>query len=110
MSKVIRDMPFPFPGGRFPPELGAVVQRTVVSGELPALIVIHDDENDWLIGDGITDASDPTASIIKHIHHVVEMDPSVEETATLPCGYAAQRASQSAPWVITPWSYPDEDT
>ena len=109
MSEVIRDTPFPFPDDRFPPELGAVVQRTVVSGELPVLIVIHDEENDWVIGDGITDASDPT-SIISHVRHVVELDPTVEETASLPCGYAAYRSSRFAPWVIESWSYPGENS
>ncbi|MFF0579847.1 hypothetical protein [Streptosporangium saharense] len=44
MSEVVRRVPFPS-------ELGAVVQRTVLSGEFPVLVVIHDDDDDWLIGD-----------------------------------------------------------
>ncbi|MFF5206614.1 hypothetical protein [Streptosporangium sp. NPDC000396] len=109
MSEIVRQVPFPFSGGRFPSELGAVVQRTVVDGELPALIVIHDDDGDWLIGDDVTDASDPAASVISHVRHLVDRDPSIEETAGLSCGYAARRSSRSAPWAIEKWSYVDED-
>ncbi|MEV7907893.1 hypothetical protein [Streptomyces anulatus] len=109
MSEIIRRVTFPFSDGKFPSELGAVVQRTVVSGEFPALIVIHDDDGDWLIGDAVTDASDPEASVISHVRHLVERDPSIEETASLPYGYAARRSSPSAPWVIEKWSYADED-
>lgn len=109
MSEVLRHVPFPFPDDTFPPSLGAVVQRTVISGELPALIVIHDDENDWLIGDDVTDASDPDASAICHVAHVVDLDPSVAETASLPCGYAARRTSKEEPWVIEEWYYEEEE-
>ncbi|MFI6458524.1 hypothetical protein ACIBF6_44135 [Streptosporangium amethystogenes] len=109
MSRLVRNMPFPFPGGKFPPELGVVVQRTVSSGELPALVVIHDDENDWLIGDGVTNASDPAALALSHVQHVVDRDPTVADIATMPCGYAARRPSRSAPWVIEEWRYEDED-
>src|SRR5690348_13073791 len=69
---VERDTPFPFQDGRFPASLGAVVQRTVASGERPALVVIHDDENDWIVQDGVTDPTGPGGSIIQHIAHVVE--------------------------------------
>ncbi|WP_143078940.1 hypothetical protein [Nonomuraea pusilla] len=109
MSEALWHVPFPFPDDTFPPSLGAVVQRTVISGELPALIVIHDDENDWLIGDDVTDASDPDASAICHVAHVVDLDPSVAETASLPCGYAARRTSKEEPWVIEEWYYEEEE-
>ncbi|MGW3351620.1 hypothetical protein ACWDA3_50700 [Nonomuraea rubra] len=109
MSEILRHVPFPFPGGEFPLGLGAVVQRTVISGEMPALIVIHDDENDWLIGDDITDASDPDASAICHVAHIIDLDPTVAETASLPCGYAARRASKEAPWVLEEWHYEEDE-
>jgi hypothetical protein len=109
MSQLVRNVPLPFPDGKFPPELGAIVQRTVASGELPALVVIHDDENDWLIGDDVTDASDPAASTLSHVQHVVDRDPTVADTAPMPCGYAARRPSRSAPWVIEKWRYEDEN-
>ncbi|WP_143043723.1 hypothetical protein [Nonomuraea jiangxiensis] len=109
MSEVLLRVPFPFPDGKFPPGLGAVVQRTVISGNLPALIVIHDDENDWLIGDDVTDASDPNASAVCHVAHIVDLDPSVAETASVPCGYAARRASAQEPWAIEAWHYEDDE-
>jgi hypothetical protein len=106
MTTVIPRAPFPFPDGRFPPELGAVVHRRVANGEQPALLVIHDDENDWLIGDG---TSDPDDSVIVHISHVVALDTTVGTTASLPRGHVARRSSVSAPWVIEEWRYPDEE-
>ncbi|MGP3921420.1 hypothetical protein [Nonomuraea sp. 10N515B] len=109
MSEVVRHVPFPFPGGKFPPGLVAVVQRTVIIGGLPALIVIHDDENDWLIGDDITDASDPDASAICHVAHIIDLDPRVAETASVPCGYAARRASKEDAWVLEEWRYEEDE-
>jgi hypothetical protein len=104
---VERDIPFPFPDARFPPSLGAVVQRTVASGERQALVVIHDDENDWIVQDGVTDATGPGASIIHHIAHVVDRDPSVAETATLPLGHVAWRRRLEDSWTIEEWAYED---
>jgi hypothetical protein len=39
----------------------AVVQRTVARGELPALVVVHDAEDYWLVGDGVGDPNLPDA-------------------------------------------------
>ena len=38
---MFQHLPFPFEGGRFPSSLGAVVQRTVLSGEQPAREVVE---------------------------------------------------------------------
>ena len=54
-------MPFPFPDGRFPDSLGAVVQRTVLSGDFPAREVVHTPDGSWLIGDGVNDPNQPGA-------------------------------------------------
>jgi hypothetical protein len=40
-GEVQRVVPWPFEDGRFPSRLGAVVMRTVLSGERPALLVVH---------------------------------------------------------------------
>jgi hypothetical protein len=48
-------VPFPFPDSPFPPQLGAVVQRTVADGVLPALTVIHTADNSWIVLDGVND-------------------------------------------------------
>lgn len=42
------------PVAAFPETPGAVVQRTVLSGDLPARLVVHDSGNDWCVGDGST--------------------------------------------------------
>jgi hypothetical protein len=84
--------------GIFPGDLGAVIRRTVLSGELPAWLVIHDDENDWCVGD---DANDPDVlgtSVIAHMTHVFARDPSVSELASLPPGWAAARTGTGQPW------------
>jgi hypothetical protein len=103
---MIRDVPFPFEGGRFPSDLGAIVQRSVASGDAPALVVIHDDENDWLVSDGV---SDPNGnSVVFHIAHLVNRDPAIAELASLPIGCVASRASADSEWVIEPFEYGDE--
>jgi hypothetical protein len=103
-----RDAQFPFADNKFPPSLGAVVQRTVASGELPALVVIHDDENDWLVSDGVNDPNEPGASIVFHLSHLVERDRSIGETATLPLSHVAWRKRPEDPWTIEKWSYGEE--
>lgn len=88
-------------------ELAGVVQRTVVRGELPARVVVHDDEGDWLIGDGVNDPNEEGACGIFHFTHIVRMDPSLMEVLDIPVGYAAFRESGSSPWEISPWRYED---
>ena len=83
-GEAARHVPWPFPGGSFPGDLGAVVQRTVLNGELPAGLVIHDDENDWCVGDDVNDPKVPGASVIVHMTHVLAGDSSVSELASLP--------------------------
>lgn len=95
--ELIRRAPHPFPEDRFPDNLGAVAQRTVARGEFPALFVIHDFENDWLIGGGDHDIDDAG---IYHIRHVVDHDPTIEETAKLPVGFMASRSSIDEPWTF----------
>jgi hypothetical protein len=105
---MIRNMPFPFPDGRFPPELGAVIQRTVLDGYEPAREVIHDEENNWAVGDGITDPNLSGASVASHMLHVLERNSSVVELSSLPMGYIATREGPGIPWVITPHEYPSD--
>ena len=99
--EMLRHVPFPFPGGVFPANLGAVVQRRVVSGELPAREVIHTDDNSWAVGDLVHDPNAPGEAIATHMSHVVEHNSSVEDLASLPCGYRATRSGPDEPWTIT---------
>ncbi|MFI1965424.1 hypothetical protein ACH429_15145 [Streptomyces pathocidini] len=106
--EVFRTAPFPFPGDRFPEGLGAVVQRTVAEGLLPALTVVHDTEGDWLVGDGANDPNLPDACQVHCLAHLAEADPAIAETATLPPGHAAYREGPGSPWVVRPFAYEEE--
>ena len=100
-----RYVDFPFPADRFPAELGAVVQRTVADGLLPARYVAHTVDNAWMVGDEVNDPNVTGASVAMHIRHVVDRDPSLEQLATLPPGFQARRRSDRDPWVIEPLAW-----
>lgn len=107
--EMFRHLPWPFEGGTFPAQLGAVVQRTVVNGERPALIVAHADDGSWLVGDGIDDPNVPGASVATHMSHVIERNSSVAELADLPPGQMAQRVAPGQPWERTTFSWLGDD-
>lgn len=100
-----RALPFPYAGNVFPPELGAVVQRTVLDGREPARIVIHDADGDWAIGDGVNDPSLPGACLVTHIEHVVAADPTIASLAYMPAGHQAERATPREEWTVTRHRY-----
>lgn len=106
--EVERSVAWPFSGGRFPDNLGAVIQRTVLSGELPARLVVHDSKNDWCVGDGVNDPNTPDACVVAHIGHVLAWNSSVAELATLPPGWEAWRNGPGQPWKRSAHEYPDE--
>jgi hypothetical protein len=91
--EIFQHLPFPFPGGRFPLELGAVVQRTVLDGIEPAREVIH-------TADG--------ACVVTGFRHVVDDDPTVEQLASIEPGHLAWRRSTESPWQVGPHEFPDE--
>lgn len=105
VSEMVRRVPFPFEDGRFPAELGAVVQRTVLSGAEPARVVIHDSEGDWAVGDGVNDPNVPGALLATHIRHVVERNSSVAALASMPPGHIATRVDPGSPWSIEPHAW-----
>ncbi|MFJ6897376.1 hypothetical protein [Streptomyces hokutonensis] len=111
MGSMQPDIAWPFPSGVFPSELLAIVQRTVAEGKFPALMVIHDDEDDWLLCDSIHDPNADDASIVTHMNHVLAQDPSLADLADMPPGHVAERSSAQTPWEIRPWTYAsDEET
>ncbi|WP_346129335.1 hypothetical protein [Lentzea roselyniae] len=89
------------------PEVGAIVQRTVANGEMPALVVVHDDEGDWLIGDGVNDPNVDDACGLFHLGHVIEMDPSLMQVLDLPAAHIATRESAASAWEIAALQYED---
>ena len=106
--EMFEHLPFPFHDERFPPQLGAVVQRTVINGQEPAREVIHTDDNSWLVGDGLNDPNPPGAAIAFHLSHLLEADPTLEELATLPLGCVATRSGLGQPWAIGPHTWASE--
>lgn len=98
--EMFRFLPWPFEGDRFPEQLGAVVARTVLSGEFPAQEVVHAPENDWAVGDGENDPNEPGACVVTHIWHVIERNFSVAHLASLPPGHRAIRDGPGEPWKV----------
>jgi hypothetical protein len=105
---MVRRRPWPFPGDDFPEDLGAVVQRTVLDGQLPALVVAHAEDGDWMVGDGVNDPNEPGATIATHMRHVVDRDATVGALAELPPGSRADRQTAGDPWVVTGFAYEDD--
>jgi hypothetical protein len=101
MSRALR---WPFEGDAFPAALGAVVQRTVLDGVLPALVVGHTLAGDWYVGDGVNDPNEPGAAVATHISHAVERNSSMAELASLPPGFEARRR-----WPGDRWRYEEVD-
>ena len=106
-GEVQRVVPWPFEDGRFPSRLGAVVMRTVLSGERPALLVVHFPDGDWGVADGVGDPNEPEACVISHMRHAVDADASLEELASLAPGMAAERSTTGEPWAVSPLSWPE---
>ena len=101
-------VPFPFEGDVFPERLGAMVARTVLSGRLPALQVVHTPENAWLVLDGVNDPNEPDALTSTHMASVVARDPSIAELATLHVGHVADREAPGMPWLVSPFTWDDD--
>ena len=102
-----RTMSWPFDGDTFPPELGAVVQRTVLDGQLPALVVGHAADGDWYVGDGINDPNVRGACVATHLHHVIDLDGSIGRLAVVPPGYEARRRTAEEPGTLEPFDMPE---
>jgi hypothetical protein len=105
--EVFRHVPFPFPEGKFPAQLGATVQRTVADGELPALTVIHTADNSWIFLDGANDPNLDGACVVDAIAHLVEDDPSLAVTARLDVGHRADRERVGEAWEAFPYEMED---
>lgn len=86
-------------------DIAGVVQHTVIRGDLPALVVVHDDEGDWLVGDGVNDPNEDGACGIYHFGHLVQLDPTVAQVLDLPPGQVATRDGVESPWEISRWEY-----
>jgi hypothetical protein len=80
----------------------------VLAGQEPARVVIHDEDNDWLVGDGANDPNLPGASVVACISHVADADPTVAELAALPVGHIAERDEPVRPWTVSLHEWPED--
>jgi hypothetical protein len=90
--------PFPFAGY---PTLGVYSTRDVMNGDVPILLVVHDDNGDWqfLPGAGV----EVENGVLLHLSHIVEAHPEVHELRDLPRGWAAERDSDGDTWRRYAW-------
>lgn len=80
------------------PHLSVLTTSYVLEDGLPALLVVHDDDGDWQVLDGVHDAEVGTGRWV-HLHHLVEQDPALGDVlATLRPGESARRDAPGAPW------------
>jgi hypothetical protein len=108
-QEMFRELPWPFENDEFPAQLGAVVMRTVLDGELPALQIVHFPDNGWAVADGVNDPNEPGAFLATHIWHAIEQNSSLAGLASLPPGYEANRAAVGEPWIVSEFQYGDDD-
>ncbi|MCB0968261.1 MAG: hypothetical protein KDB37_15625 [Ilumatobacter sp.] len=107
-GEMFQHLPFPFEGRTFPRRLGAVVQRTVLSGEAPAREVVHTPDGSWLVGDGINDPNEPDACVATHIWHAIDRNSSMTELSDLPPGHIATRSGPGDHWTVSPLQWSNE--
>lgn len=100
-NEMFRTLPFPYAGGVFPRELGAVVQRTVLEGDEPAREVTHWSDGSWTVADGINDPNLEGAAVATHIWHAIERNSSITTLADMPPGHIAQRNDPAQAWRIS---------
>jgi hypothetical protein len=107
-GEMFQFLPFPFDGGVFPRQLGAVIQRTVLRGDEPAREVVHADDGSWLVGDGVNDPNEPGACVASHIWHAIEQNSSMVDLVNMPPGHMATRSGPGETWFVSPSDWPDE--
>jgi len=87
------------------PHRPVITQRHVAKRGAPILYVSHEaDGTGWQFLDG---APDPQDLAVAHMHHLIELDPSLDELFDLPKGWQAWRASSEAAWERGPT--PEDD-
>jgi hypothetical protein len=106
--EMFQHLPFPFPDGVCPSQLGAVVQRTVLRGDEPAREVIHTADGSWLISDGVNDPNQPGAVVATHISHAIKHSSSIASLADMPPGQITTRRGPGQPWIVDQHHWPED--
>jgi hypothetical protein len=79
----------------------AYLSGAVHRGELPILLVIHDEGGDWQFLDG--GPVDAEEGVAVHIDHVFQKFPDLRRLADLPEGWAAERDAVAEDWRRYEW-------
>lgn len=104
LAHMTEHTPWPFPAGVFPPRLGVRIMRTILEGARPVLQVVHGPEDWWGFADGIGNPNGD-ASATTHVQHVLDIDQSLSELASLEPGFCADRDGPGEPWGVSKFSY-----
>jgi hypothetical protein len=82
------------------PELGVFTCAHVDEGA-PALLVLHGGDHSWTFCcGGCEQTGDDEEPAFVHVHHLVELDATLDAIAAVPPGHAAERDAPGAPWRV----------
>ncbi len=82
------------------PELG-VFACTHVDDGVPVLLALHSADDSWNFRCGACEQpSGNDQSTFVHVHHLVDLDRSLDELAPVPPGHVAERDAPGAPWRV----------
>lgn len=85
------------------PHLGVIAVHTVLDGERPVRLVVHDDEGDWQFLDGSEQVGVDDAALVC-LHHLLEVDPSLHDVVRdLPRAREAERTHAAGAWHQHPY-------
>lgn len=93
-----------------PKNCATIVSKSVVDGSKPILYVSHDeDDHGWQFLDNESEEIEDLCII--GLGHILELDPSMTELASLEPGWHVVRVDQDSPWgkMKTPIEDDDEE-
>ncbi|WP_063628147.1 tetratricopeptide repeat protein [Actinospica robiniae] len=105
--EVERFLPWPFPDGVFPENLGVIAHRSLLTGQAEPYFVSHDADGSWQVLDEHSPA-EADAAVVSCMHCLVQAHPQLAELADLPPGFEAVRAASAQVWQRA--ASPAEDT
>lgn len=80
-----------------------LTSRHVMYESWPILLVVHladerGSSRQWNFVNGWGDTDEASNAMTVHVHHLTELDSTIESLADLPPGWRAWRATPSDPW------------
>ena len=84
------------------PHLGVLTTGYVAAGDLPVLLVVQDEEDEWQFVDAVHEPDEDTAQLMC-LHHLVEQDATLRDVLrTLPPHHEAHRDTVGSKWQFVP--------